>query len=231
MIQAPAIHKEVLRDKIFEVLKTWILDGTLKPGERIVEYTLASRLNVSRAPLREALWLLSNRGLVTIKAHHGTFVTQLSEQDILDIFEVREALETCAARKIRASLTPEKRDQLRKAMAELENAGQERDMARFSDADHAFHGALAALCENRHIEGALRDLSARFFGYELIRDVPHAEIFRFDDMVRDHRRMIELILKGDERAIDEGYRAIFAGFREHLLERFRSHQERPRENP
>src|SRR4029077_5171694 len=82
------IQKEVLRDKICDVLKGWILDGTLKPGERIVELTLARKLEVSRAPLREALWLLSRQGLVQIRAHHGTTVTQLSEQDIREIFEI-----------------------------------------------------------------------------------------------------------------------------------------------
>jgi len=91
------IRKEVLRDKICDVLKGWILDGTLQPGERIVELTLSRKLDVSRAPLREALWLLARQGLVHIRAHHGATVTQLSEQDIREIFEIRETLETRAA--------------------------------------------------------------------------------------------------------------------------------------
>src|SRR6516162_10701169 len=98
------IEKEVLRDKIGDVLRGWILDGKLQPGERIVELTLARELNVSRAPLREALWLLARQGLVEIRAHHGAFVTQLSEQDIREIFEIRETLETRAALRIHARL-------------------------------------------------------------------------------------------------------------------------------
>src|ERR1043165_7411308 len=116
------IQKEVLRDKIGDVLKGWILDGTLKPGERIVELTLSRKLEVSRAPLREALWLLSRQGLVQIRAHHGTHVTQLSEQDIREIFEIRETLETRAALNIRARLDAPATAALKEALAGLEAA-------------------------------------------------------------------------------------------------------------
>src|SRR5258708_39839428 len=113
------IQKEVLRDKICDVLKGWILDGTLKPGERIVELTLGRKLEVSRAPLREALRLLSRQGLVQIRAHHGATVTQLSEQDIREIFDIREALETRAALKIHARLDAQVRGVLTEALADL----------------------------------------------------------------------------------------------------------------
>ena len=91
--EAAPIRKEVLRDKIAAVIRGWILDGTLKPGERVVELEVAAKLKVSRAPIREALWLLARHGLVQISAHRGATVTQLSAEDIRDIFEIREALE------------------------------------------------------------------------------------------------------------------------------------------
>src|SRR5258708_28453435 len=92
------IEKEVLRDKIGDVLRGWILDGELKPGERIVELTLSRKLNVSRAPLREALWQLARQALVHIRAHHRAYVTQLPGRDIPETFEIRELLETHAAK-------------------------------------------------------------------------------------------------------------------------------------
>src|SRR5258706_7192851 len=151
------IHKEVLRDKIFDVLKGWILDGTLKPGERIVELTLARKLDVSRAPLREALWLLSRQGLVQIRAHHGAQVTQLSEHDIREIFEIRELLETRAALKIRARLNPHLRALLEEALREFEEACRSGDIVRFSAADLKFHRTLWELAGNRHLQEILHD--------------------------------------------------------------------------
>lgn len=214
------IQKEVLRDKICDVLKGWILDGTLQPGERIVELTLARKLEVSRAPLREALWLLARQGLVHIRAHHGAYVTQLSEQDIREIFEIREALEIRAALKIRSRLDASVKTALQHALAELEEACKARDIRRFSAADLKFHKTLWELAGNRHLQDILHDLSTRFFGYELIRDLPHSEKFRFDIMAEEHRTMVRLILEGSEREIEAGFRKTFAGFLDYVLVRF-----------
>jgi DNA-binding GntR family transcriptional regulator len=214
------IQKEVLRDKIGEVLKGWILDGTLKPGERIVELTLARKLDVSRAPLREALWLLERQGLVHIRAHHGAHVTQLSEQDIREIFELRETLETRAALKIRARLDAGVTAALKAALAELEDSCRRRDIRAFSAADLRFHKTLWELAGNRHLQDILHDLSTRFFGYELIRDLPHAGKFRFDLMADEHRKMVKLILEGTEKEIEAGFRKAFAGFLDYVLARF-----------
>jgi len=217
---APGIQKEILRDKIGDVLRDWILNGDLKPGERIVELTLARRLKVSRAPLREALWLLARQGLVHFRAHHGATVTELSERDIREIFEIRELLETHAARKIRASGNAAAKSELKRALAELESAAAERDIRLFSAADLRFHQTLWALAGNRHLQEMLNDVSARFFGYELIRDLPHSGRFRFDAMVDEHRKMVRLILEGSDREIEAGFKKAFAGFLEYVLARF-----------
>ncbi|HZE97584.1 MAG TPA: GntR family transcriptional regulator [Planctomycetota bacterium] len=214
------IEKEVLRDKIGDVLRGWILDGKLKPGERIVELTLARELNVSRAPFREALWGLARQGLVEIRAHHGAHVTQLSEQDIREIFEIRELLEIHAAKKIRATADAGAKAALRQALAELEDACRRRDIKLFSAADLRFHKTLWELAGNRHLQHILNDVSTRFFGYELIRDLPHSGKFRFDVMAEEHRRMVKLILEGSDRGIEAGFRKIFAGFLDYVLVRF-----------
>lgn len=218
------IEKEVLRDKIGDVLRGWILDGELKPGERIVELTLARKLNVSRAPLREALWLLARQGLVQIRAHHGATVTQLSEQDIREIFEIRELLETHAAKRIRASGNGEAKKALQRAQAELEDACRRRDIRLFSAADLRFHQTLWELGGNRHLQDILNDVSTRFFGYELIRDLPHSGKFRFEVMAEEHRKLVQLTLEGTEREIEAGFKKAFAGFLDYVLFRF---SERP----
>lgn len=214
------IEKEILRDKIGDVLRSWILEGKLQPGERIVELTLARELNVSRAPLREALWLLARQGLVEIRAHHGAYVTQLSEQDIREIFEIRELLEVHAAKKIRTAGHPEAKAALKQSLAELEEACRRRDIRLFSAVDLRFHKTLWELAGNRHLQNILNDVSTRFFGYELIRDLPHSEKFHFDLMAEEHRKIVKLVLEGSEAEIEAGFRKIFAGFLDYVLARF-----------
>lgn len=214
------IQREILRDKIFDVLKTRILDGTLAPGERIIESTIARQLQVSRAPLREALWLLANVGLVQIKAHHGAFVARLSTEDIREIFEIREILETHAAKKARAGLTPEGQSRLESALNALEDAARDRDVARFTNADMEFHRTIWELSGNRHLTEILNDISTRFFAYELIRDLRKPGNYQFDAKVEEHRELLHLILNGADHEIEAGFREVFARFLNYVLTRF-----------
>jgi len=215
------IQREILRDKIFEVLRTWILDGTLAPGERIVESTIAKQLQVSRAPLREALWLLANIGLVELKAHQGAFVARLSPDDIREILEVREILETHAAKRVRAALTPGAKKRLESALSALEDAAGARDLARSTNADMEFHRTIWELSGNRHLTEILNDISTRFFAYELIRDLRIAGVYQFDAKVEEHRELLRLILNGTDEEIEAGFREIFARFLKYVLTRFK----------
>lgn len=214
------IQKEVLRDKIYELLKGWILGGKLKPGEKIIELSLAKQLNVSRAPLREALLALSQQGFITIKPHQGSFVTELSGQDIREIFEVREVLEIYAATKVRHQLTPANIALLKGALGELEAAARNRDVLQFAEADFNFHRALWSLAGNSHLEKLLTDISTRFFGYEQIRDHPSSSDFRFDEMVDEHRKMIHLVLEGSDQEIEDGFKRAYHEFLQYVLVRF-----------
>lgn len=219
LIESNPIRKEVLRDKIADVLRQWILDGTLQPGERLIEVTLSRKLNVSRAPLREALWALERQGLVEIRPHHGARVTLLSEESIREIFEIRELLELLAARRLRARRDPGARAALHEALKALEEAARARDMARFCEADFAFHRTLWRLSGNRHLQEMLESLSSRFFGYALIRDLPSADAYRFDEVVDEHRKMADLVLDGTDAALEEGFRRSFETFCAYVLAR------------
>jgi len=214
------IQREILRDKIFDVLKTWILNGTLAPGERIVESNVAKQLQVSRAPLREALWLLANVGLVRLRPHQGAFVARLSEQDVKEIFEIRETLETHAAKKVRATLTLETKNRLKSALAALENAARDRDVTRCTNADMDFHRTLCELTGNRHLTEILNDVSTRFFAYELIRDLRNPGNYQFEEKVAEHRELLRLIISGTDQEIETGFRELFARFLGHVLTRF-----------
>jgi len=214
------IKKEVLRDKIFNVLRESILAGNVKPGERLVESKIAEQLQVSRAPLRDALWQLANHGLVVIEAHRGATVVELFERDIRDIFELRELLETHAAKVVRNHMTAEAERALESAVVKLEQAAQRQDLAEFTKADVEFHKVLYSLAGNSLIKKVLDEVSTRFFGYELIRDLPNAEKFRFSDIAAAHRRMKQLVVEGTDAQIEQGFHAAFAEFLAYVLQRF-----------
>ena len=82
-----------LRDVVFNTLRQAILRGELKPGERLMEIQLANKLGVSRTPIREAIRKLELEGLVLMIPRRGAEVAEITEQNLRDVLEVREALE------------------------------------------------------------------------------------------------------------------------------------------
>ena len=86
-----------LRDVVFNTLRTSILTGELKPGERLMEIHLADKLGVSRTPIREAIRKLELEGLVTMIPRRGAEVAQITEKNLRDVLEVRRALDALAA--------------------------------------------------------------------------------------------------------------------------------------
>ena len=86
-----------LRDVVFENLREAILEGHLKPGQRLMEVQLAEQLGVSRTPVREAIRKLELEGLVVMLPRKGAYVANMSLKDIIDVLEIRSSLEGLAA--------------------------------------------------------------------------------------------------------------------------------------
>ena len=90
------IHPVSLRDQVVDQIRTAIIQGQLKPGDHIVKQDLTDLLGVSRTPVREALLLLEQEGLVTSIPNRGFFVRVFTEQDVEHIFSMRTTLENFA---------------------------------------------------------------------------------------------------------------------------------------
>ena len=86
-----------LRDVVFNTLRDAILKGELEPGERLMEIHLAEKLGVSRTPIREAIRMLEQEGLAITVPRKGAQVAKMTEKDLEDVLEIRDALDELAA--------------------------------------------------------------------------------------------------------------------------------------
>jgi len=127
---------------VLDKLRDAILDGDFKPGQPLREVELASQLGVSRAPLREALQVLSAEGLVETVPYHGTTVRTLNKTDIEELYSLRSELESFAIRRVIATITPVQIDQLRAIYERMRLAGVANDLKRLSAEDQIFHNTL-----------------------------------------------------------------------------------------
>jgi DNA-binding GntR family transcriptional regulator len=106
----------------YQQIRRWIVEGRLRPDERLVEQRLAEELDLSRTPVREALRQLQSEGLVEVEPHRGARVRSLSLADIGDLYELRARLEAMAAELAAQRATAEQLDRLTSAELDFATA-------------------------------------------------------------------------------------------------------------
>ena len=157
-----SLHEEVaelLRQRIFKRSV-----GDLEPGSWIDELKLAEEYGISRTPLREALKVLATEGLVTMKVRRGAYVTEVSEQDLTDVYHLLSLLESDAAGVVATAATDAQLQELASLHAALEAAidtqpsNQEQSTEQFFSINEQFHMRLLAIANNRWRDQMVADL-------------------------------------------------------------------------
>jgi GntR family transcriptional regulator of gluconate operon len=184
-----------LAESVLEVLHDRLLRGHFRPGERLVEAELARQLGISRGPVREALAQLKAEGLVEEEPRRGSFVADLSDLDIREIYELRGALETRAARLIIERGDDGALSRLGDVIAELQAAAESDDRAEFARLDAHFHDELCRLSANARLHRAFRQ-HARLLGHLLRLEVT-TQYETLDGIAAEHQQLYEEIASRD----------------------------------
>jgi len=144
-----------------EQIRGRILDGSLKPGERLVEDRLSSELGVSRVPVREALRSLSAEGLVTLLPRRGATVVEVTPEDVAELVEVRALLEGLNARLAAQRHDPEIVAQLRDTLERGNAAAEDGTAEVLARLNAEFHERLAEASRNSVLSDVMRGLRER----------------------------------------------------------------------
>lgn len=131
--------KETLRSNIKDYIQQKIAEGVYRPGDRIVETQLARELNVSQAPVREAILELASIGLLEERPYSGSFVRQLTPAEIEDIFNTRAFIEEYAARRAAKRATEEQLAEMEQVLLEMNSV---RALDKFVHLDTEFHSLV-----------------------------------------------------------------------------------------
>jgi DNA-binding GntR family transcriptional regulator len=178
-------------------LRSEILSGALVPGERLVEEQLTRRFGTSRAPLREALRLLGQQGLVEHLPRRGVRVAELSPRDIDELFSLRDALERFAVQCALGDGARPDAGELRAAVEQMEHAAADGDTVAQAAAHRAFHLALVGLAGHHQLlrtyEPVLTQLQL-YMATNLRREAEAASSSR--EGARRHRRLCDAVEGG-----------------------------------
>lgn len=185
----PAQSGDTSKVRIYKELRRSIILNALKPGERLNLDELATKCNTSVTPVREALQMLTQEGLVVNKPHAGFYVAKVTLKQLRDLLELREILEVASVERAATRITAEQ-------LAALENvhAGYVGDddasRERYLDENRRFHHLIAQASGNRELAEALKrlhDRLARFFVF----------VHTGEEMEKRHKRLIEALRTGD----------------------------------
>lgn len=194
------IDRDTTAGVIAAQIRARIMDGAFPPGFQLGEAQLASRLEVSRGPVREALQRLIQEGLLVSKRNRGVCVISFSEEDVVDIYRARGAIEREAAK-----ILIQRRDQsafdgleeLVDLMSDAAKRGEWPELAKF---DLRFHEALVGFCGSKRLRRMFGTLlvEARMCLSELESAYPVQE-----HLVREHRGLLDAMRRGEEqKALD-----------------------------
>jgi DNA-binding GntR family transcriptional regulator len=150
-----------MAEQIYADLRTRIVRGAIPPDTRLVELHIAAEMGTSQGPVREALHMLERDGLVEQRAGRAMYVTRVSLDELYDLFKVRSAIESVAARRTAARITPEQGELLAGLVNEMCAAGTANDMETLVRADMEFHRLICAWSGSVTLLGAWLPLYAQ----------------------------------------------------------------------
>jgi DNA-binding GntR family transcriptional regulator len=188
------LESRTLWEQVRDRLREDVLSGELDPGTVLSEASLARSFGVSRGPIREALGRLASEGLVTITPRRGAIVTELTADEFIEAYQVREALETLAIRLAVSRLEESDLARLRGLHQEMVEHAKRGEVHAFFDANAAFHGVFVNASGNQKLQEVYRLLMDQMGRY-----LAHSLALRgsLEKSISEHSAILEAVEAGD----------------------------------
>lgn len=183
-----------------DVLREQILNGALSPGSRLLEVELAERFNLSRGTIRSALQQLTYEGLVVQYPYRGCAVCGLSSQDAWELYTLRQALESLAARLAAETITSTKAEVLETTLQQIDEAASKGSWSEVADADFALHQAIIQLASHRRLQQQYKIVEQQIRLYIISCNALHLHL---DEIVEEHQKLVNAIVLGDANLAEQ----------------------------
>jgi len=198
------INRFSMREEVYNTLLEWIMEGVLRPGEKILDKDLAEKMGVSRTPVREAIRRLEDKNLVESATNRWTRVSEIPIEEPEMIYPIIWSLEELAVAQAFTHLTTSDFLSMKKANSRLDEALKKGDPIVASRADADFHAVYIAQADNPFLSNILKDLKIRsrrievaYFGGSSLAQ----------ESVSEHHLMLESMENGDLERVQQMIRS------------------------
>jgi len=188
---------ESIEKSVYKFLRKAVFSGYFQPGERLIEASLAEKLNVSRTPLREAIKRLETEGLVKIIPNKGAAVLKSSPEEIEEMYFIAAVLEGLAAYLAVENISKENIDRMREIELTLEDKECQSDYERWLKLNNEFHNIFISACKRSLLIRLLNQRTGPLGRYWYLGCTSHGMI---DSCIFAHRNILEAFSKRDAEA-------------------------------
>lgn len=200
--EAEAVPKTA-RERVYIEMREWIINGTLKPEEKISDQEISQYFSVSRTPVREAIQLLADQRLVNIYSGRETLVAPVNYNTINSIYRIAAELHSLAVSMAYPRITETHIRDLKEYNKLLTRAVQKKDNADASHKDQLFHDVFVNLADNYFLSDFLKTLESHIRRIQLINNPNYNIIGKEMNSVQQHEKIIEALEKQDlEQAVE-----------------------------
>ena len=191
---------KLLSQKVYEILKKEIIHGILEPGSSVSENKLATKLKVSRTPIREAMGKLIEERLVKTSPNKKMTISDVSITDIKEVLMIRGALEGLSASIASKRISDQEIDRLEKIVKQMHICVDEDNLSTYFKADDEFHDLILKVCDNKWIVKIRRNLSNIIYRYRFKSlSVPG----RLKHSLEEHKAILESLKRHDPEEADK----------------------------
>ena len=203
-----------LSDRILRIVEKAILNGSIKPGERLIETELAKNLGISKSPVREALKRLEGEGIVQLAPRKGYFVRDINRKNIEEFFEVMCILEPTSALLALNKKNETVCREIDEILVNMDRCLRKKDYEFYRMLNDQFHGLFYRLTENEwiiKISQMLRKQAYILRSLSLTKD-------RFMSSRKEHQAIADAYKKNDKRLLEKAVKNHLSMFKENILQ-------------
>jgi DNA-binding GntR family transcriptional regulator len=214
-----AIPRAALHEQVAHRLRQMLVEGAIAPGAKLNERELAELLSVSRTPLREAIKMLAAEGLVELLPNRGAIAVSLTEEDVLNTFEVMAGLEGLSGELAAQRITPAELAEIQAMQFEMMAAYTRRDLSTYYAINARIHRAINAAAKNPVLLTVYNQVNARL---QALRFRSNQDGEKWKAAVKEHERMIEALSARDAAGMRAVLVAHLHNKRDVVLEQLRA---------
>jgi len=198
--EAISFRHQNTTDKVLLALQNKIIRRELKPNQRIYVNELSKEFNISQTPIREALYKLEGMNLVDIKPRKGIYVASSSKQDVLDILEVRMALENLAIQRI-SDISEDLIEKMKGNLRLFKETIKTKDFAANNKIDKAFHILIMEASGSKELTRIYKDLYSHISIERFLYKDNKKALAELDITDKEHWRIVQAFVKKDKKEI------------------------------